>query len=134
MFCCAESVSYQIGLDKGLIVFEYDQNDWRSTTQDYLAIGIQTILNNAYILRIDSADTNDCIEMEMVTFSSCIIEYGCIIMSLRGGRVMLLPVLINVWMDVKVILWFLLLNHSCMSTMPTSLGHISGTFILAQCN
>lgn len=101
MFCCAESVSYQIGLDKGLIVFEYDQNDWRSTTQDYLAIGIQTILNNAYILRIDSADTNDCIEMEMVTFSFCIIEHGCIIMSLSGDTVMLLPVLINVWMDVK---------------------------------
>ena len=61
-----ESVTYEIGLNKGLIVFEYDAHERPSTASDFLAIGIQTILNKAYILRIDSADSEDFIEMELV--------------------------------------------------------------------
>ncbi|XP_052769324.1 neurexin-1-like isoform X2 [Mya arenaria] len=64
--CMDESITYEIGLDDGLIAYEYPGNDQPTTKQDYLAIGISTIQNEASILRIDSAETNDYIEMELV--------------------------------------------------------------------
>ncbi|XP_052272196.1 neurexin-1-like [Dreissena polymorpha] len=65
--CTDESIAYKIGLNNGLIVFEYPGNSRPSTKSDYLALGITTIQDRAMILRIDSADTQDFIEMELVS-------------------------------------------------------------------
>ncbi|XP_060602155.1 neurexin-1-like isoform X2 [Ruditapes philippinarum] len=65
--CADESVTYQFGLGKGLVVFEYPEDARPSTKTDYLALGITTIqTSQAKILRIDSADTDDNIEVELV--------------------------------------------------------------------
>ncbi|KAL4239018.1 Neurexin-2 [Mactra antiquata] len=65
--CSDESVSYQFGLGSGLIVFEYPEDDRRSTKTDYLAFGITTIQKEAKVLRIDSATNDDFIEVELVS-------------------------------------------------------------------
>ena len=68
--CFTESVTYQFGLGKGLVVFEYPEDERPSTRTDYLALGITTIqTSQAQILRIDSADTDDNIEVELVSIS-----------------------------------------------------------------
>ncbi|XP_053395317.1 neurexin-1-like isoform X3 [Mercenaria mercenaria] len=65
--CADESVTYQFGLGKGLVVFEYPEDARPSTKTDYLALGITTIqTSQAKILRVDSADTDDYIEVELV--------------------------------------------------------------------
>lgn len=53
-------------MNDGLIVFEYPEDDRRSTKTDYLAFGIKTIQDTAYILRIDSSTSSDNIEVELV--------------------------------------------------------------------
>ena len=65
--CISESTTYKFGLDRGLITFEHFEDDRKDTTSDTLAFGFKTIQDFAVLARIDSADTNDFIEMELVS-------------------------------------------------------------------
>ena len=66
LFFFSESTTYKFGLNRGIIIFEHFEDDRKDTTSDTLAFGFKTIQHFAVLARIDSADTNDFIEMELV--------------------------------------------------------------------
>ena len=67
IICVSESTTYKFGLNRGLITFEHYEADWKDTSSDTLAFGFKTIQDFAVLARIDSADSNDFIEMELVS-------------------------------------------------------------------
>ncbi|RUS79070.1 hypothetical protein EGW08_013175 [Elysia chlorotica] len=64
--CTDESVSYSFGPRPGLITFTYPSEQAPSTQSDSLAFGFQTHMENAVLLRIDSIDSGDFIQIELL--------------------------------------------------------------------
>lgn len=63
-------------------MFEYPPDAQPSTNTDYLAMGITTIqTSHAKILRIDSEDNDDFIELELVNVLCilCLMETGSVV-------------------------------------------------------
>ncbi|GFR65060.1 neurexin [Elysia marginata] len=63
--CTDESVSYKFGRHPGLITFTYPKGQRPSTRSDSIAFGFQTTQENAVMLRIDSENFGDFIQVEV---------------------------------------------------------------------
>ena len=67
-FCVfSDSISYTFGSSGGLIHFAFAENDIHNSKQDQLALGFITDQKDAILTRIDSRDSEDFIEMELVS-------------------------------------------------------------------
>ena len=71
----ADSVAYTFGRSGGLVSVRFVDKERVDTQSDRLAVGLTTDQTdcNAVILRVASANTNDFIELELV--SSHVIRY-----------------------------------------------------------
>jgi hypothetical protein len=65
-FKISESVAYEWGPKPGLVRYYYDIKKRPDTQVDALSLGFITPLQNAVLLRVDSATTNDYLELEIV--------------------------------------------------------------------
>lgn len=64
--CNESSVTYQFGPAGGLISLRFTEDEWRTTDRDEISMGFATTSDNAILMRIDSATSDDYIEMEIV--------------------------------------------------------------------
>ncbi|XP_045116786.1 neurexin-1-like isoform X2 [Portunus trituberculatus] len=62
--CSDESTSYEF--NKGLLTFQYPEGRWPDSRRDLLALGFMTNQEDAVVLRLDSANSNDFMELEIV--------------------------------------------------------------------
>lgn len=61
-----DSTMYRFGPQSGLIMFTYQEGEYPNRNFDELAIRFKTVQSNAVIMRIDSATSNDYMELELV--------------------------------------------------------------------
>ncbi|XP_042239812.1 neurexin-1-like isoform X3 [Homarus americanus] len=64
--CSDESTSYEFGRGTGLLTFQYPDGRWPDSQRDLLALGFMTNQEDAVVLRLDSANSNDYMELEIV--------------------------------------------------------------------
>ena len=64
----SESTAYEFGQGTGLVTFEYPEGRWPNAHKDLLALGFITAQkDDATVLRLDSANSNDFMELEIVS-------------------------------------------------------------------
>ncbi|XP_037947994.1 neurexin-3-like [Teleopsis dalmanni] len=64
--CYDESIAYEFGNNKGIIQYTFPENTQADTEEDNLALGFITTKSDAVLLRIESATTQDYMELEIV--------------------------------------------------------------------
>lgn len=62
-----ESIAYEFGPGRGLITYTFPTNAAPDTETDRLALGFVTTKSDAVILRIESSNTQDYMQMEIVS-------------------------------------------------------------------
>jgi neurexin len=61
-----ESVAYEFGANRGLIQYQFPPGNQPDTEEDNVALGLITSKTDAVLLRIESANTQDYFELEIV--------------------------------------------------------------------
>jgi hypothetical protein len=61
-----ESVSYEFGAGRGLIQYQFPTGNQPDTEEDNIALGFITLKADAVLLRIESSNTQDYFELEIV--------------------------------------------------------------------
>ena len=75
-----ESTAYEFGQDIGLVTFEYPEGQYQDKHKDLLALGFMTKQkDDATILRLDSANSNDYLELEVVCINKILIWFNLIL-------------------------------------------------------
>ncbi|XP_058809693.1 neurexin-3-like [Phymastichus coffea] len=64
--CADESISYEFGPGRGLVTYTFPPERRPDMKRDTLAMGFITTVNEAVLLRIESASSNDYLEIEIV--------------------------------------------------------------------
>ncbi|CAH1113681.1 unnamed protein product [Psylliodes chrysocephalus] len=64
--CSDESVSYEFGPNRGIIIYTYPEDNMPEMQEDTIALGIMTSKSDSVLLRIVSGTSNDYIEMYIV--------------------------------------------------------------------
>ncbi|XP_055322303.1 neurexin-3 isoform X3 [Sitodiplosis mosellana] len=64
--CYDESVAYEFGSNKGMIQYMYPAGKQPDTEEDSIALGFITTKSDAVLLRVESATTQDYMELEIV--------------------------------------------------------------------
>lgn len=70
MFVCfffTESISYEFGTERGLITYTFPPERRPEMKRDTVAMGFITTVNSAILMRIESASSNDYLEIEIVS-------------------------------------------------------------------
>lgn len=62
----SESIAYEFGNNKGIIQYAFPENMQADTEEDNIALGFITTKSDAVILRVESATTQDYMELEIV--------------------------------------------------------------------
>lgn len=63
-----DSVTYSFGIHGGMITFERPKGKYYDTTQDQFALGFTTSRRNGFLLRVESENGKDFIELSLVIF------------------------------------------------------------------
>lgn len=66
LFHQTESVSYEFGAGRGLIQYQFPTGNQPDTEEDNIALGFVTVKTDAVLLRIESSNTQDYFELEIV--------------------------------------------------------------------
>ncbi|XP_064550365.1 neurexin 1 isoform X2 [Drosophila montana] len=64
--CYDESIAYEFGNNKGMVQYSFPENSQADTEEDNIALGFITTKPDAVLLRIESATTQDYMELEIV--------------------------------------------------------------------
>ncbi|XP_032595633.1 neurexin-1 isoform X2 [Drosophila grimshawi] len=64
--CYDESIAYEFGNNKGMVQYNFPENTQADTEEDNVALGFITTKPDAVLLRIESATTQDYMELELV--------------------------------------------------------------------
>ncbi|XP_015037350.2 neurexin-1 isoform X3 [Drosophila pseudoobscura] len=64
--CYDESIAYEFGNNKGMVQYTFPENAQADTEEDNVAMGFITTKPDAVLLRIESATTQDYMELEIV--------------------------------------------------------------------
>lgn len=64
-----ESVAYEFGAGRGLIQYQFPSGNQPDTEEDNIALGFITLKADAVLLRIESSNTQDYFELEIVRCS-----------------------------------------------------------------
>lgn len=62
----SESVAYEFGAGRGLIQYQFPTGNQPDTEEDNIALGFVTMKADAVLLRIESSNTQDYFELEIV--------------------------------------------------------------------
>lgn len=62
-----ESIAYEFGANKGLVQYQFPPGRQPDTEDDSIALGFITMKSDAVLLRIESSNTPDYLEMEIVS-------------------------------------------------------------------
>lgn len=62
-----ESVAYEFGAGRGLIQYQFPSGNQPDTEEDNIALGFITLKADAVLLRIESSNTQDYFELEIVS-------------------------------------------------------------------
>lgn len=66
-FLYTEAVAYEFGPGRGLITYTFPNDRRPEMKRDTVALGFVTSVNDAVLLRIESATSNDYLEIEIVS-------------------------------------------------------------------
>ncbi|KAK9310044.1 hypothetical protein QLX08_000515 [Tetragonisca angustula] len=64
--CNEEAAAYEFGAGRGIITYTFPPNQRPEMKRDTVALGFVTSVNDAVLLRIESASSNDYLEIEIV--------------------------------------------------------------------
>ncbi|XP_037707365.1 neurexin-1 isoform X5 [Drosophila subpulchrella] len=64
--CYDESIAYEFGNNKGMVQYTFPENAQADTEEDNIAMGFITTRPDAVLLRVESATTQDYMELEIV--------------------------------------------------------------------
>ncbi|XP_017967806.2 neurexin-1 isoform X2 [Drosophila navojoa] len=64
--CYDESIAYEFGSNKGIVQYTYPESAQADTEEDNIALGFITTKSDAVLLRVESATTQDYMELEIV--------------------------------------------------------------------
>ncbi|XP_017131362.1 neurexin-1 isoform X2 [Drosophila elegans] len=64
--CYDESIAYEFGNNKGMVQYAFPENAQADTEEDNIALGFITTRPDAVLLRVESATTQDYMELEIV--------------------------------------------------------------------
>ncbi|KAH8276780.1 hypothetical protein KR026_000655 [Drosophila bipectinata] len=64
--CYDESIAYEFGNNKGMLQYTFPENAQADTEEDNIALGFITTRPDAVLLRVESATTQDYMELEIV--------------------------------------------------------------------
>ncbi|XP_060645935.1 neurexin 1 isoform X5 [Drosophila nasuta] len=64
--CYDESIAYDFGNNKGMVQYTFPENTQADTEEDNIALGFITTKPDAVLLRVESATTQDYMELEIV--------------------------------------------------------------------
>ena len=64
--CPSESLSYEFGPGRGLITYAFPEERRPEMKSDVIALGFITTKDDAILLRVDSATSQDYMELEIV--------------------------------------------------------------------
>ncbi|XP_030369274.1 neurexin-1 isoform X3 [Scaptodrosophila lebanonensis] len=64
--CYDESIAYEFGNNKGIVQYNFPESMQADTEEDNIALGFITTKTDAVLLRIESATTQDYMELEIV--------------------------------------------------------------------
>uniref|UniRef100_A0A6P4F4M0 Neurexin-3 n=1 Tax=Drosophila rhopaloa TaxID=1041015 RepID=A0A6P4F4M0_DRORH len=64
--CYDESIAYEFGNNKGMVQYTFAENAQADTEEDNIAMGFITTRPDAVLLRVESATTQDYMELEIV--------------------------------------------------------------------
>ncbi|KAH8306323.1 hypothetical protein KR018_007569 [Drosophila ironensis] len=64
--CYDESIAYEFGNNKGMVLYTFPENAQADTEEDNIALGFITTRPDAVLLRVESATTQDYMELEIV--------------------------------------------------------------------
>ena len=67
-FFHTESVAYEFGASRGLIQYQFPPGNQPDTEEDNIALGLMTLKTDAVLLRIESSNTQDYFELEVVSY------------------------------------------------------------------
>lgn len=67
MFRFAEAIAYEFGAGRGIITYTFPPDRRPEMKRDTVALGFVTSVNDAVLLRIESASSNDYLEIEIVS-------------------------------------------------------------------
>lgn len=70
-----ESTAYEFGRGTGIMTFQYPDGRWPDSRRDLLALGFMTKQDDAVVLRLESANSNDYMELEIVSLSFYLKKY-----------------------------------------------------------
>lgn len=62
-----ESVAYEFGANRGMIHYTFPPGKQPDTEEDFIALGFLTVVSDAVLLRIESSNTQDYMELEIVS-------------------------------------------------------------------
>lgn len=63
----AEAIAYEFGAGRGMITYTFPPDRRPEMKRDTVAFGFITSINDAVLLRIESASSNDYLEIEIVS-------------------------------------------------------------------
>lgn len=75
-----ESVAYEFGSNKGMIQYVLPAGKQSDTEEDFIALGFITAKTDAVLLRVESATTQDYMELEIVIIIIYISRLSCSIL------------------------------------------------------
>lgn len=61
-----ESVAYEFGAGRGIVQYQFPTGNQPDTEADNIALGFVTMKTDAVLLRVESANTQDYFELEIV--------------------------------------------------------------------
>lgn len=79
----AEAAAYEFGPGKGIITYTFPPNQRPEMKKDTVALGFVTSVNDAVLVRIESASSDDYLEIEIVSRIIWIVVYKLIIILSR---------------------------------------------------
>ncbi|KAH9630050.1 hypothetical protein HF086_008020 [Spodoptera exigua] len=82
---CEESVAYEFGPGRGIITYTFPTDSVADTETDKVALGFVTSKADAVLLRIESSNTQDYMQMEIVSGQQSTIFNGMSTIALGGG-------------------------------------------------
>ena len=77
IFNCSfpESVAYEFGAGRGLIQYQFPTGRHPDTEEDNISLGFITLKSDAVLLRIESSNTQDYFELEIVRNINFLIDF-----------------------------------------------------------
>ena len=79
-------MAYEFGAGRGLIQYQFPPGNQPDTEEDNIALGFITLKTDAVLLRIESSNTQDYFELEIVRYIEFFIIYTLKLFCIRFSK------------------------------------------------